>query len=250
MTADNDLHTLTGAYAVDALEEDERDAFEKHLATCQACVQEVRELTATAGRLALAATMPAPPRLKAQVLQQIGEVRQERPSHRSAAIASRTARPGRGMRWALAACLAGVAALGGTTVWQHQQAATARQETEDAQQQASQIAAVLSASDAKATTATVDGGAHSSVVVSHASGRAVFIASGLATPPQGKVYQLWFADGDHMRPAGLLDPARSDQSVLMTGTVQNASGMGITVEPAGGSQQPTSSPLALMQLPA
>ncbi|MET7439499.1 zf-HC2 domain-containing protein, partial [Streptomyces sp. NPDC005568] len=49
-----DLHTLTGAYALHALSEDERGAFERHAADCEACTEEVRELTETAARLALA----------------------------------------------------------------------------------------------------------------------------------------------------------------------------------------------------
>ena len=32
-----DLHHLSGAYAVDALDEAERSAFERHLAVCAAC---------------------------------------------------------------------------------------------------------------------------------------------------------------------------------------------------------------------
>ncbi|MGY0019894.1 anti-sigma factor [Streptomyces sp. YJ-C3] len=249
MTAPTDLHTLTGAYALDALEEDERVAFEQHLAKCEDCAQEVRELTATAGRLALAATMPPPPRLKAQVMEQIAGVRQERP--RSAVTAlSRTARRGHAMRWALAACVAAAAALGGSTLWQHQQADEARQQAEAVQQQAEQITAVLAAPDAKVTSTAVKGGAHGSVVVSHDTDKAVFIASGMAEPPKGKVYQLWFADGDHMRPAGLMNPSRASQSVLMTGAVGKASGVGVTLEPDGGSKQPTTQPVALLQLPA
>ena len=38
-----DLHTLTGAYAADALSGTERLAFERHLDDCPACAQEVRE---------------------------------------------------------------------------------------------------------------------------------------------------------------------------------------------------------------
>ena len=49
-----ELHTLTGAYALHALPEDERVAFERHLGACEACAQEVRELSATAARLGLA----------------------------------------------------------------------------------------------------------------------------------------------------------------------------------------------------
>ena len=40
----HEMHLLTGAYAADALEAGERDAFEVHLGTCDACRQEVAEL--------------------------------------------------------------------------------------------------------------------------------------------------------------------------------------------------------------
>ncbi|MBO1332590.1 anti-sigma factor domain-containing protein [Streptomyces sp. VRA16 Mangrove soil] len=249
MTASTDLHTLTGAYALDALDEDERVAFEQHLAKCEDCAQEVRELTATAGRLALAATMPPPPRLKTQVMEQIAGVRQEH-SHSGVTALSRTARRERAMRWALAACVAAAAGLGGTTLWQHQQADEARQQAQVAQRQADQITEVLSAPDAKVTSTAVGGAARGSVVVSHDSDKAVFVASGLAKPPQGKVYQLWFADGDRMRPAGLMDPSRTSQSVLMAGAVGKASGVGVTLEPDAGSKQPTTQPVVLLQLPA
>jgi anti-sigma-K factor RskA len=78
----------------------------------------------------------------------------------------------------------------------------------------------------------------------------VFVVSGLPRPPAGKVYQLWFDEDGAMRSAGLLDPGRSDQTVLMRGAVGGSSGMGVTVEPVGGSQGPTSAPLALMEFAA
>ncbi|MDI3406399.1 anti-sigma factor, partial [Streptomyces cavernicola] len=93
-------------------------------------------------------------------------------------------------------------------------------------------------------------GATGTVVVSKSQDRAVFVVSGMAPPPEGKTYQLWFDDGGKMRSAGLMQPGRSEQTVLMSGAVGGASGMGITVEPASGSQQPTSAPVALMPLPA
>jgi anti-sigma-K factor RskA len=78
----------------------------------------------------------------------------------------------------------------------------------------------------------------------------VFVVSGMARPPGGKVYQLWFDDAGTMRPAGLMNPDRADQAVLLRGGVDNASGMGITVEPDGGSPHPTSAPVALMTFPS
>ncbi|MER5951735.1 anti-sigma factor [Streptomyces sp. NPDC001904] len=245
-----DVHTLTGAYALDALDDDEREAFEAHMATCETCALEVREFTATAGRLALATTRRAPQHLKSQVLQQISQVRQEAPGAPVNASTPTRTRHSTAVRWALAACAAGIATLGATTMWQHDRADDARKQAEAVQEQSDRIAAVLAAPDAKVASAALVDGARGSVVISQSSGRAVFIASHMAAPPKGKVYQLWFADGGHMRSAGLMDAARTDQSVLMDGRVGEATGLGITLEPAGGSQQPTSQPLTTMALPA
>ena len=245
-----DLHRLTGAYALHALSDEESVAFERHLAGCEACAQEAAELSATAARLGLAvATTPAAG-LRAQVLRRIGAVRQETPGRVGqahpvlAGLRARTL-----SRWALAACLAAAAALGGTAVWQHQRAEDARDQARDAVRTTDEIAAVLAAPDATTRAAALTGGATGTVVVSRGQDRAVFVVSGMARPADGKVYQLWFDDGGTMRSAGLMDPSRSDQAVLLRGGVDGASGMGVTLEPDGGSQQPTSAPLALLAFP-
>ncbi|MCQ4205631.1 anti-sigma factor [Streptomyces longispororuber] len=247
-----DLHTLTGAYALHALPDEERSAFERHLADCDACAQETAELTATAARLGLAATVVPRAALRDQVLRRITTIRQEPPHEAVLPRAARTAAArGRLMsRWALAACLAAAAALGGTTVWQHQRADDAAEQARRAEQGADEIAAVLAAPDARTGPAKLADGASGTVVVSKSRDRAVFVVSRMARPPRGKVYQLWFDDGGTMRDAGLMDAGRSDQAVLLSGDVDGASGMGVTVEPAGGSDHPTSEPVALMRLPA
>ncbi|MEU9405819.1 anti-sigma factor [Streptomyces sp. NPDC048281] len=245
-----DLHRLTGAYALHALSDEENTSFERHLAGCEPCAQETAELSATAVRLGLAVAAPASPALREQVLRRITAVRQETPGTPVRVLPVRAGLKARLLsRWALAACLAAAAALGGTTVWQHQQAADARAEARRASRSAGEIAAVLAAPDVRTRATGLAGGATGTVVVSHSRDRAVFVVSGMARPPGGKVYQLWFDDGGTMRSAGLMDPGRSDQAVLMQGGVDGASGMGITVEPDGGSKQPTTRPLALMALP-
>ncbi|MEV7089056.1 anti-sigma factor [Streptomyces sp. NPDC093085] len=245
-----DLHTLTGAYALHALAPEERAAFERHLEACAACTQEVRELAATAARLGQAVAVVPPPALKEQVLRRIAAERQEPPR-----VTPHQTRPGgaagrRGRllsRFALAACLAAAASLGGVAVWQNQVAQDARQEAQDAQRRAEELAAVLSAPDARVTTGRLTNGATGGVIVSRAKDRAAFVASGLPRAPAGKVYELWYDDNGTMRAAGLLDSTTGTASVLMEGPLADASGMGITVEPAGGSAQPTSTPLALME---
>ncbi|MFF7052321.1 anti-sigma factor domain-containing protein [Streptomyces griseorubiginosus] len=245
-----DLHRLTGAYALHALSDEENVSFERHLAGCEPCAQEAAELTATAARLGLAVAAPVPPALREHVLRRITTVRQEPPGTTVRVSPVRAGLRARLLsRWALAACLAAAAALGGTTVWQHQQAADARAEARQASRSADEIAAVLAAPDARTRAAGLAPGATGTVVVSHSRDRAVFVVSGMSRPPGGKVYQLWFDDGGTMRSAGLMDPDRSDQTVLMKGGVDRASGMGITVEPTGGSKQPTTAPIALMAFP-
>lgn len=246
-----DLHTLTGAYAVHALSDEERAAFERHLADCEACALETAELTATAARLGLAATAVPRPALREEVLRRITAVRQDSPrdSGLSRAGGAAVAWKRRVPRWALAACLAAVAALGGTAVWQHQRAERALERAHRAEQGADRITAVLAAPDARSGAARLGDGATGTVVVSRSRDRAVFVVSGMAPPPRGKVYQLWFDDGGIMRAAGLMDSGRRDQAVLLSGAVGGASGMGVTVEPPGGSDHPTSAPVALLRFP-
>jgi anti-sigma factor RsiW len=268
-----ELHTLTGAYAVHALPDAEREEFERHLAACPSCGSEVAELQAAAGRLGLAVSATTSPELRARVLRQIADVRQEPPRvtgdpapdrHRaSGRYRDRDARGGSARgggarrmrlrhlpRFALAACLAVTAASGGAAVWQYETAQDARRHAEQSRQRQEELARVLAAPDARTTgRGELPGGASGTVVVSRERDRAAFLASGMDAPPSGKVYQLWFADGEKMRPAGLMDSAGGSEAVLMEGGVGGASAMGVTVEPAGGSPQPTTEPLTLMKLP-
>ncbi|MDK1472103.1 anti-sigma factor [Streptomyces sp. 549] len=246
-----DLHTLTGAYAVHALSTSEREEFERHLAACTSCTQEVGELTETAERLGRAVAVAPPPELRQRVLRQVTTVRQEppRPSGGASAVG-----PGRRVRavprFLLAACLAVAAAFGGVAAWQYQSAQDARQQARQAEQRTEELAGVLAAPDARMRSDRLSDGATVTVVVSAERDRAAFLASGMPEPPSGKVYQLWFDDGGTMRPAGLMPSAASGEAVLLEGKVGDASGMGVTVEPAGGSPQPTSQPLAVMEFPA
>ncbi|RDG38637.1 anti-sigma factor [Streptomyces corynorhini] len=246
-----DLHTLTGAYALHALAPQERAEFERHLEACEPCALEVRELAATAARLGGAVAVMPPPALKEQVLRRIATERQEPPrTTPQSRTGGGAARARLLSRFALAACLAGAVGFGGIAVWQHQEARDARQRAEASQQHSQELATVLAAPDAKVVTGELTDGGTGTVVVSRSRDKAAFIASGMPKPPSGKVYELWYNDGGTMRAAGLMDPTTSSPSTLMEGSVKGASGMGITVEPAGGSKQPTSDPLALMDFPS
>lgn len=254
----DEVHTLTGAYALDALSDDERAAFEEHLAGCASCAREVRELTATAARLALSEARPVPPSLKAEVMRRVASLPQLPPdaTEGPGPVRETAARPlrwrpdRRSLVWALAASVAGAVALGGVAIVQHRSAEEARRDTAQVEQTADAVAGVLAAPDARLAATRLPQGASGTVVVSESRDRAVFTATGLSRPAAGKVYQLWFDDGGTMRPAGLMDPDSTTTVTLLDGPVGRATGMGLTLEPSGGSPRPTTTPLAVVAFPA
>ena len=72
----DDLHVLTGSYALDAVSDTEREEFERHLRHCPSCTAEVRGLRETAARLALAAAVVPPARMEPRVLAAAHRTRQ------------------------------------------------------------------------------------------------------------------------------------------------------------------------------
>jgi len=76
------------------------------------------------------------------------------------------------------------------------------------------------------------------------------VTTGLPALPAGKVYQLWLIGKPKTVSAGLLPAAKNGQTpaVLATGVVKGDT-LGLTVEPAGGSAQPTTTPILALPLP-
>ena len=68
--------------------------------------------------------------------------------------------------------------------------------------------------------------------------------------PNAKVYELWLLSTGSAVPAGLLSPAADGKTapVLATG-LTSADKVGVTVEPAGGTSPPTTTPILVMTLP-
>ncbi|MFI9330984.1 anti-sigma factor domain-containing protein [Kitasatospora sp. NPDC052868] len=257
MTIAPDLHTLTGAYAAHALPAPEREAFERHLAQCGACAQEVAEFAATLARLGAAEAVTPPAALRARVLAGIGSVRQLAPSGPAPDGTAPTGRtgwrgrrgrlprrwPGLGLAASVALALALAAALGGLAVQQHDQARQARSQTARLQEQQAALGALITAPDARTATAASGTGA-GAVIWSESRDQAGFLATGMPALAAGRTYQLWFDDEGTMRPAGLLPGG--DGAVLLTGGISGAAGVGVTVEPAGGSPHPSGPPVMLL----
>ena len=232
----NDVHALSGAYAVDALDDLERVAFERHLAECPECRAEVASLQEAASTLAETTALEPPAALRDRVLAGIATTR-PLPPEAPAPVALDSRRPRRRLNQLVAAAAAVLAVGAGTVFWQ--------QPWDDTSQAPSAVETVLSADDARSTSLDFDGGARATLVHSDSVGRAVLVTEKMPPPPPGKVYQLWLDQpGEGMVSAGLM-PVRADQRVLLAGDAATATAAGITVEPAGGSPEPTSDPIAL-----
>lgn len=94
-------------------------------------------------------------------------------------------------------------------------------------------------------------GTSAAVVVSRQQARAVFTARDLPALPDDKVYELWYAaEAGGLRPAGLLNSSGDRASRVLEGPLGDAVAVGITVEPAGGSDQPTTEPLGIIPIGA
>lgn len=229
----SDIHKLSGAYALDALDDLERARFEDHLATCDDCAAEVAELQETAALLAETSAAPAPASLREGVLAGISQVRPLPP-----AVSPRRAVS----RWfplLVAAALVLVTGVG-LTVWQPW-----------ASDEAPRLTAaerVLQAPDAEEVAVDLGEAGRAKVVRSVSEDRAVLVTDDMVSAPEGKVYEVWLQSPEgEMLPAGLM-PDDPDQTIVLDGEAGEATAVGITVEPDGGSPEPSGEPIVLFDL--
>ena len=109
------------------------------------------------------------------------------------------------------------------------------------QARATAIARVVTAPDARVDTAPTSAGGSVTVVTSAALHESVVSATGMASLPSGRVYQVWVMSRSGARSAGLIHG-----SSLLASAVRPGDRIGITVEPAGGTAQPTTTPVAVV----
>jgi hypothetical protein len=245
----HDLHSLTGAYALDALDGGaERERFARHLNRCQSCASEVRGFREVATAMAFATAAEAPPEMRAQVLTAAARTRQLPPEVKT------HARPRRARVWVpWVPWLSGAVAAAGIAVavfFGLAQSHT-QQELNQARVENQAIALILSAPQAKLLTHSTTSGGAITVVLAAARHELVVTANGLPALPAGKVYQVWLIGKSNIVSAGLLPPATSGQTgaLLATGVVTGDE-LGLTVEPAPGTRQPTMTPIVALPLPA
>ena len=248
-------HDLAGAFALDALDEREARQFTRHLRRCSECTAQVRGFREVATALAFATAAEPPPELHDRVMAAAARTRQSRA--RPAPRLHLDWLPGltAGGWWPRLATVTAVAAVAVVVVLSVVLVHT-RQQLTASQARAKAIAAVLAATDVQTAAGPVATGGVTTVVLSADRKELVISTSGLASLQPGKTYELWLIGPNGtqttaIRSAGLLPAAVAGQTspVLASGLVAGDK-LGLTVEPASGSKQPTTTPVLLLSLPA
>lgn len=238
---DDRARELLGAWALDAVDDVERAAVERAIREDPELAEEARALLETAALLAVAQAAPAPLAVRDNVLDAITRTAQEDPVPRARPDRAGAAGSGRGGqrpgRWiAAAAILLAAAVPTGLAVQQAQRA-------QRAEEQVTSLAEALARPDTQVVRADVEGGGRAVAVVTDDD--TFFTAQGL--PPLGgdRAYQLWVVVAGSPSSAGVL-PADEGSVSAEVGQLPDGAVLALTVEPAGGSPQPTTTPIVTL----
>ena len=273
------MHELAAAHALDALDADERAAFEAAAAASPELRAEADSHAESAAVLAaLAEPVEPPPALKQRLMAQLDGLPQQQPvaqrvepatsaepvtsaqpatsaepstSDTPATAASPIERPlGRAQaharrRWferpgaLLGVAAAAVLLIAGAVLgvaWSGPNGWGAQRE----------MAAIAEAPDAQSQTLEVEGGGEVTLVSSADQGRSGVVVEGLAELGADQTYELWYIDDAGADSAGTFDVSGSETWRVLDGSFTPGVAVGITVEPAGGSPQPTTEPIVVI----
>lgn len=258
---------LAELYALDAVTDHERQAIEEYISTApeaerlafQARVRQARETLARTFRVeeeppadlfnrivaqlppqegprqdsrleAGAPVPPAGPDASPETGDELAQARQRREERR---------RPAGARRWLAGVAAAAAIALGGVGVGSY------------LADQNDPLNQVVRAGDLREASVDVSGGGTATLLISSSEDAAVVKMNGVPAPPEGKVYQMWLIPKDGSAPVsqGLMDEEALSKPAVVQG-ISSAAALGITVEPVGGSQSPTTPTVAAAPLGA
>ncbi|MDQ0092437.1 anti-sigma factor [Paeniglutamicibacter psychrophenolicus] len=275
---DKQKNELTGSFALNALGDAEREELLRDAEASQDVRQEVEAMQETAALLGLSAAPVAPPaRVKANIMSAIRNTPQLPPAaatHQAQDAAAQAATdhapesatetgpdplvrisppaPARGSRrmFALAAgvLLVAAGALGGVVANQNAQQQKLEDQLAALNTKQAELTRILSAADVRSKTQELDNGARVTLAYSATEGMMAVTTAGLPALPSDKGYELWLISGTGAVSAGMVDGAKADGMVMVSGSMQGVTHFGITVEPASGSPAPTTDPILVQAL--
>ena len=232
-----ELHTLSGAYALNALSAEEAEQFRRHLDACTACRQEVRELQQAAADMGAAESSAPPAPLRRRVLTAVDRTPQMPPRDGAGPATGGTVTELRRRPWGTRLLVAAAAALlvGAVAVGIDQ----LRGDEEQGTLLAQEVVQVFEAEDANTATMETANGGRISVATSPGRGEMAVDTDELPELDEDHVYQLWAIQGGETTSVTVLEPEKGAAMEMPAPDIEVA----ITIEPAGGSEQPTTEPI-------
>ena len=238
MESHGEMRSLIASYVIGAMPQEEAARIRSHILTCDECMAEAESLADVTSSLALAVSPePGPPGFSDRVMARVAA---ERP------VAARERGPAR-RRWSWAAALSAAALVAVVAVF----AAAWLNARSDLARNQRVVAALLRSEGGLDLSGSGDAVGK---VVSSEQGGSVFVAEGLDAAPEDHTYQLWLMEGS------CADPAAPECEIYSAGTFEPESGIAllrtsrplkgrvraaVTVEPDGGSEAPTSTPVII-----
>jgi len=230
---------LKDAYVLDALPEEERRIFEEFLAAHPERQAEIDELGAVAGLLAFSPEELEPtPELRYRIMEVVEAEAAPRHERRRSVLAGLADFiSARGLAFGAAALL-----LIGLLSWNlllQDQVDDLQGQVRNAQApqtQTVQLSGTWANQGADAEVASISGN------------RIVLVADDLPSIPEGQTCQIWVIKGDVPEPSGLFQPGGTQTAARVTTPIKKGDTIAVTVEPAGGSEQPTTDPVLSAEL--
>jgi anti-sigma-K factor RskA len=234
---------LKDAYVLGALPEEERLSFEEYLAAHPERQAEIDELGAVAGLLAFAPQEQEPsPELRNRVMEVVeAEAAPHRVTRRSVSARIGDYLSVRSLALGAAALL--VIGLLSWNVLLQGQVEDLQGQVQDARNQRQ----LQQSPTIKLEGSWADQGANAEVASIHKD-QIILVARDMPSVPEDRTCQIWVISNDVPKPSGLFQPDGNMTATPITNSITNADVIAVTVEPVGGSEQPTSDPVLLAEL--
>jgi anti-sigma-K factor RskA len=240
---------LKDAYVLGALPEEERLEFEQYLVAHPDLQEEVEALGTVAGLLAFSPQeQEPPPELRRRIMATV-EAEAVRPpegvhphTRRRSWLAGLWEAVGvRDLALAVAAVLVIGLFSWGVLLQGEVRDLQGRVQSLQGQPQGPQMIALGGAG--------TEQGARAEVVTLEGD-RAVLVAENMPPAPEGKTYQIWVIKGDTPKPSGLFEPRGDSVAAVVENPVEGADAVAVTIEPEGGSKEPTTDPMLIGKVKA
>jgi anti-sigma-K factor RskA len=231
---------LKDAYVLGALPDEERREFEDYLAEHPDRQAEIDELSTIAGLLALSPKEHEPPPELRRRIMDVVEAEAGRPRVETRPLLARM-REFIGVRGvALGAAAMLVIGLFSWNLF-------LQAEIQDLQEQARSSQAPQDYRVVELKGPGAAHGARAEVMIVH-NDRAVLMAEDMPPVPQEKTLQIWVIEDDVSKPGGLFEPKGEAAIVVVQAPLDGADAIAVSVEPDGGSPEPTTDPMFAARL--